>query len=72
MDDLHANPPSTTATAHLVGGPLDGVQDFPVTVHQHQIELTDGSSYRFSSFATLHYDRDTFIHSTLDPLLFAP
>lgn len=72
MDDLHANPPFTTANAHLVGGPLDGIEEYPVPEHCHQIDLPDGTAYCFSSFATIHYDRDTFIHSTLDPLLFAP
>lgn len=73
MDDLHANPPFiATSTANLIGGPLDGIDDYLVPIHCHQFDLEDGTAYCFSSFATLHYDRDTFIHSTLDPLLFAP
>lgn len=73
MDDLHSHPPFiATSTANLIGGPLDGIADYLVPIHCHQFDLEDGTSYHFSSFATLHYDRDTFIHSTLDPLLFAP
>lgn len=65
-------PFTATAIANLVGGPLDGIDDYLVPIHCHQFDLDDGTSYHFSSFATAHFDTDTFIHSTLDPLLFAP
>lgn len=71
MNDLHAQPPyAATSTAHLVGGPRCG-DTLVIPVHCSQINLEDGTSYHFSSFASARCERDTFIHSTLDPLLYA-
>ena len=72
MHDASPHPFTATAIANLVGGPLDGIDDYLVPIHCHQFDLDDGTSYHFSSFATAHFNTDTFIHSTLDPLLFAP
>ncbi len=71
MPDLHAQPPfAATSTAHLVGGPDCGDTQI-IPVHCAQFDLDDGTSYHFSSFASAHFARDTFIHSSLDPLLYA-
>lgn len=61
-----------TTLAHLLGGPMDGIDDFLVPLHCSRFDLEDGTSYHYSSFATARYGRDTFLHSTLDPLLCAP
>ena len=71
MNDLHAHPPfAATSTAHLIGGPLCG-DTMIIPIHCGQIDLEDGTSYQFCSFASATFERDTFIHSTLDPLLYA-
>lgn len=71
--DLHSSAPVVaTEKVHLVGGPLDGITDFLIPLHCLRIDLEDGTSYHFSSFATLHFQKETFIHSTLDPVIFAP
>lgn len=67
-----AAPFVATTTVHLIGGPLCGTQDYLIPVHCYRIELEDGTFYQVSSFASAAYDRETFIHSTLDPLIFAP
>lgn len=70
--DLHSSPPFVaTETVHLVGGPLCGVKGYLIPLHCNQIDLEDGTAYHFSSFATIHFQKETFIHSTLDPVLFA-
>ncbi|MFZ2281850.1 MAG: hypothetical protein WAW39_28885 [Prosthecobacter sp.] len=57
MDDLHVNPPFiATSTANLVGGPLDGSNNYLVPIHCHQFDLEDGTAPTIPEALTLDID----------------